>query len=66
MVPASRRGLSRIRGRKGRNFRAAPSEAAIDEQWIGKGGGLRDPASVTDPQRRAIVERLRAKHGYAR
>ncbi|MFT4178824.1 MAG: ribbon-helix-helix protein, CopG family [Thermomonas sp.] len=38
--------------------------AEIDAAYIGK-GGLRDPAKVTNPQKRAIVERLRAKHGYA-
>lgn len=37
----------------------------IDAQFIGKGGGLRKPASVARPRQRAIVERLREKHGYA-
>jgi Protein of unknown function (DUF1778) len=44
---------------------AALSEADIDRQFIGKGGGLRDPANVTDRRRLAILKRLRAKHGYA-
>ncbi len=38
----------------------------IDARFLGQGGGLRDPASVKNAQRRAIVKRLRAKHGYAR
>jgi hypothetical protein len=37
----------------------------IDARYIGQGGSLRDPASVADPRRRAIVKRLRTKHGYA-
>jgi len=45
---------------------ADPQAAAdIDALYIGQGGGLRDPASVADPRKRAIVERLRGKHGYA-
>ena len=45
-----------------------PAEAdnEIDARFIGQGGGLRDPASVKDSRRRAILTRLRAKHGYAR
>ena len=39
--------------------------AEIDALYIGKGGGLREPKTVTDPRKRAIVERLREKHGYA-
>jgi hypothetical protein len=34
--------------------------------YIGRGGGLRRPESVTNPTRRAVLERLREKHGYAR
>lgn len=45
--------------------RAAQTEADIDRQFIGQGGGLRDPAQVTDQRRLAILKRLRAKHGYA-
>jgi hypothetical protein len=44
---------------------ASANSDEIDARFIGQGGGLRDPASVKDPQRRAIVKRLRAKHGYA-
>jgi hypothetical protein len=44
---------------------AGASEAEIDARHIGQGGGLRRPQSVADPCKRAIVERLRAKHGYA-
>lgn len=40
--------------------------AEIDAMYIGQGGGLRQPAQVADPARRAILERLREKHGYAR
>lgn len=43
-----------------------PAERAateIDALYIGK-GGLREPQSVADPGKRAIVERLREKHGY--
>jgi len=43
-----------------------PNEPAeIDARYIGQGGGLRKPESVADPHKRAIVERLREKHGYA-
>jgi predicted DNA-binding protein len=45
-----------------------PSERAqnaIDARYIGQGGGLRHPESIADPRKRAIVERLREKHGYA-
>jgi len=41
------------------------SEAEIDARYIGQGGGLRNPPAVADPRKRAIVERLREKHGYA-
>jgi hypothetical protein len=37
--------------------------AHIDARYIGKGGGLRKPTSVANPQRRAILERLHEKHG---
>ena len=40
--------------------------AEIDALYIGKGGGLRAPDSVASPRQRAILERLREKHGYAR
>ena len=40
--------------------------AEIDALYIGKGGGLRHPESVANPAKRAILERLREKHGYAR
>ena len=40
--------------------------AEIDALYIGRGGGLRQPESVTSPGKRAILERLREKHGYAR
>jgi hypothetical protein len=40
--------------------------AEIDAMYIGQGGGLRQPGQVADPARRAILERLREKHGYAR
>jgi len=40
-------------------------EAEIDARYIGQGGGLRNPRAVADPRKRAIVERLREKHGYA-
>jgi hypothetical protein len=46
-----------------------PSDRAageIDALYIGRGGGLRQPAQVTNPAKRAILERLREKHGYAR
>lgn len=38
--------------------------AEIDAQYIGQGGGLRAPESVGNPQKRAILTRLRKKHGY--
>lgn len=44
---------------------AERSVAEIDDLYIGKGGGLRQPESVADPRKRAVVERLREKHGYA-
>ncbi|MEJ8846808.1 ribbon-helix-helix protein, CopG family [Variovorax robiniae] len=40
--------------------------AEIDAMYIGKGGGLRQPESVANPTKRAVLERLREKHGYAR
>lgn len=48
--------------------RVMPSEqvaADIDAEFIGRGGGLRRPDAVACPRKRAIVERLREKHGYA-
>lgn len=42
-----------------------PDEAEIDARFIGQGGGLRRPESVTDAHRRTVLERLREKHGYA-
>jgi hypothetical protein len=44
---------------------AEQSDAEIDARYIGQGGGLRHPQTVADPRKRAIVERLREKHGYA-
>jgi len=44
---------------------AERAAAEIDALYIGK-GGLRDPRSAADPGKRAILERLREKHGYAR
>lgn len=41
------------------------SATAIDALYIGQGGGLRCPESVSSPSKRAIVERLREKHGYS-
>ncbi|MDR2154019.1 MAG: ribbon-helix-helix protein, CopG family [Burkholderiaceae bacterium] len=41
------------------------SEAEIDARHIGQGGGLRAAQSVADPHKRAVLERLREKHGYA-
>ena len=41
------------------------TQAEIDARYIGQGGGLRKPKSIADPHKRAIVERLREKHGYA-
>ena len=38
----------------------------IDAMYIGQGGGLRQPGQVANPAKRAILERLREKHGYAR
>lgn len=38
--------------------------AEIDARYIGKGGGLRKPETVKRTGKRAIVERLREKHGY--
>lgn len=44
----------------------SPSRAAhADALYIGRGGGLRRPEAVANPRKRAIVERLREKHGYA-
>ncbi|MDO4231330.1 MAG: DUF1778 domain-containing protein [Lautropia sp.] len=39
--------------------------AEIDALYIGQGGGLRDPSEVDNPQKRAVLQRLRKKHGYA-
>lgn len=39
--------------------------ADIDALYIGQGGGLRQPESVNNPTKRAVLERLREKHGYA-
>jgi len=44
---------------------AEQSAAEIDARYIGRGGGLRCPQTVSDARKRAIVERLREKHGYA-
>lgn len=44
---------------------AEQSAAEIDALYVGQGGGLRQPGSVANPHKRAIVERLREKHGYA-
>ncbi|MCL2344886.1 MAG: ribbon-helix-helix protein, CopG family [Desulfobulbus sp.] len=41
------------------------TRAEIDARYIGQGGGLRNPESVADPHRRAIVARLREKYGDA-
>ncbi|MFT4100615.1 MAG: ribbon-helix-helix protein, CopG family [Burkholderiaceae bacterium] len=38
---------------------------AIDAMYIGQGGGLRQPQDVASREKRAILERLREKHGYA-
>jgi hypothetical protein len=48
--------------------KVAPTEmtaAHIDALYIGRGGGLRRPDTVASPRKRAIVERLREKYGYA-
>lgn len=42
----------------------AMAVAEIDALYIGKGGGLRTPETVKNPQKKAIVERLREKYGY--
>ncbi|MCC7152867.1 MAG: ribbon-helix-helix protein, CopG family [Rubrivivax sp.] len=44
---------------------AAHGAAEIDALYIGRGGGLRQPQSVSRPRQRALLERLRDKHGYA-
>jgi hypothetical protein len=41
------------------------SATEIDARYIGQGGGLRCPQTVADPRKRAVVERLCEKHGYA-
>ncbi len=41
---------------------AEKTEAEIDAMYIGQGGGLRDPDSVKDPLKRAVLEKLREKH----
>jgi hypothetical protein len=43
---------------------SAQTQADIDARYIGQGGGLRHPDSIANPRKRAIVERLREKHGY--
>jgi uncharacterized protein (DUF1778 family) len=50
----------------GKVLPAERAEAAADALYIGRGGGLRRPDSVADPVKRAVLERLREKHGYAR
>ena len=46
--------------------RVIPAEKTeIDAMYIGQGGGLRDPDSVKDPLKRAVLEKLREKYGYA-
>jgi hypothetical protein len=50
----------------GKVMPAERAAAEIDALYIGQGGGLRQPASVADPRKRAVLERLREKHGYAR
>jgi hypothetical protein len=42
------------------------ADEEIDALYIGRSGGLRRPEDVADPARKAILERLREKHGYAR
>ena len=44
---------------------AEPSAADIDARYIGQGGGMRRPDTVADSAKRAVLERLREKHGYA-
>lgn len=44
---------------------AESSAADIDALYIGKGGGMRHPDTVVNPAKRAVLERLREKHGYA-
>lgn len=39
--------------------------AEIDALFIGKGGGLRRPETVSNPYKKAVLERLRGKHGHA-
>ncbi len=41
------------------------TDAEVDALYIGQGGGLRSPGSVADPVKRAVLERLREKHGHA-
>ncbi|KAF1023362.1 MAG: hypothetical protein GAK30_00565 [Paracidovorax wautersii] len=48
-----------------KTLRPDRSAAEIDALYIGQGGGLRHPDSVAEPRQRAILERLREKHGYA-
>lgn len=48
--------------------KVAPAEhsaAEIDALYIGRGGGLRQPQSLASPRKRALLERLREKRGYA-
>ncbi len=44
---------------------AERAEAEIDALYIGRGGSLRRPETVSDPLKRAVLERLREKHGHA-
>jgi hypothetical protein len=44
---------------------AEQSAAEIDARYIGQGGGLRRPQTISNARKRAVVERLRDKHGYA-
>lgn len=43
----------------------AQGTAEIDALYIGRGGGLRQPQGVSRARQRALLERLRDKHGYA-
>lgn len=49
----------------GKVMPAERAAAEIDALYIGRGGGLRQPDSVASPRKRAVLERLREKHGYA-
>lgn len=50
----------------GKVMPAERAAAEIDALYIGRGGGLRPPATVKNSTKRAVLERLREKHGYAR